>query len=37
MSREVKVRVEFSFKRFVYFFGGGGGTGGFLDNQAVYM
>ena len=35
MSHEMKVRVEFSFKRFVYFFGGG--VGGFLDNQAVYM
>ena len=24
MSHEMKVRVEFSFKRFVYFLGGGG-------------
>ena len=28
MSHEVKVRVEFSFKCFVYFFWGGRGVGG---------
>lgn len=37
MSHEMKVRLEISFLRFVYFFGGGGGGRGFLDNQAVYM
>ena len=38
MSHEMKVRLEISFLRFVYFFWGGGGGGrGFLDNQAVYM
>lgn len=37
MSHEMKVRLEISFLRFVYFFWGGGGGRGFLDNQAVYM